>query len=149
MARRCRIEHLAPTERRLAPEDDPVAPGGDDLRGETKLRVALADPCDAREHVCRTDVRLHARPVLNRLELLEHDVEAVRRRVRARLDERVTAPDRGALDSGEPDRDALPCVGSIDLALVHLDATHANTPAGGLEPKLVTRPRSSPTRASR
>ena len=89
MPRRDRIDDRSATERRLAAENHAVAARGDDRRRETQLGEALAEPHDARGRVRRPEVHLHTRAVLDRLELVERDVETVRRRIRTGCDERL------------------------------------------------------------
>ena len=52
-------------------------------------------------------------------------------------DERVAAPHLRALDAREADRDALPCFGPIDVAIVNLDAPDAHRSSRRLEAQLV------------
>src|SRR5438105_4966165 len=62
------------------------------------------------------------RPVGDRLELLERDVEAVADRIGAGLDERVPAAERVPVERGEVERHALAGVGPRHRLVVHLDA---------------------------
>ena len=73
----------------------------------------------------------------DRRQLLQHDVEAIRGRVGARLDEDVAAHDLPPLDPRQRHRDALARLGSVDRAIVDLDAAHPRRDARGLESQLV------------
>ena len=73
----------------------------------------------------------------HRLELLEHDVEAPRHRVVARLDERLAAPQPRPLDARQVDRDPLAGLCPQDVEVVHLHAACTRTQARRLDPQLV------------
>ncbi len=139
MPRRRGIEHCAPAERRLAAEDHAVAACGNDRPLQPQLGEALADPRDPGGSVRRPEVHLHARVVRDRFELVERDVEAIRRRIGAGCDERLASGDLVPLDAREADGDALARLGSLDVPVVHLDAADPDVAAGRLEPKLVAR----------
>ena len=138
MPRGQRIEHVATAERRLTAEDHPVAPRCNHRRCETELREAVAEAHDPRRGVRRAEVHLHARVVLDRRDLLERDVEPIRRRIPTRLDERISPCDVAPIDAGKAHRDALARLGSLDVAVVHLDAPHSDVAAGRLEPQLIS-----------
>ena len=150
---RCRggsgIEHRPAAERGLAAQDHPVASCGDHGRRESKLGEALAEPYDARERVRRPDVHLHSCAVVDRLELLERDVEPVGDRIGARRDERLASRNLVALHPGKAHRNPLTRLGTIDVMVVHLHAPNPDVAAGRARAAAGRRPRSCPTRASR
>ena len=114
MTRRRGIEHDTAADGRLAAKDDPVAAGGDDGLGQPELRPAVADSRDARRDVTRSVMERESRAVLDRLQLVERDVEPVRDGVRAGRDERVAAAQLAPLDTRERDGDALAGLGPFD-----------------------------------
>ena len=112
---------------------------------QAKLRV-LAVAHDARRHGLRPDVDGHRGGDL--LERLEPDVEPVRDRVVARLDEHVAAREVAALDRGQVHGDALPRLGRLDRRVVHLHRPHAHRRAARLDAQQVARgDRARPERA--
>ena len=132
--RRPRVEHRPAADGRRRAQHDPVAAGGHDRLREPQLREAAATD-DARPHVGRPEVRLHVRGNLR--ELLERDVEPVRDRERARLDERVAARELRPLDPRQRDRDPLPGLCALDRPVVHLHASYAHVEAARLDPQRV------------
>ena len=88
--RRRRIDDHSPAERGLATKDDPVASGRHDRRREPQLRPPLPARTTRAVTSVGSEMDVDARTVRDRLELLERDVEAVRRRVCARSDERLS-----------------------------------------------------------
>ena len=80
-------------------------------------------------------MRLHARPVGDRLELLELDVEPVRDGIGARSDERVATCDVAPIDAGQAHGHPLARVGPLDVPVVHLHASHPHGSAGRLDTK--------------
>ena len=121
------------------PQHDAISPRRDDGRGETKLRVVVADPDDARRDPARPVVDREPRAVGDRLELLERHLEAVGAREGTGGDERVTAADVAALDTGQAGGDALTRRGALHRDVVHLDGPHPHVAAGRLQPELVAR----------
>ena len=147
VARGSRVDDPPAADSRARAEHEAVAAGGNGGRGKAQLRVPLADPPDRGRDLRGAVVDVHAGAVGDRLELLERDVQAVARRVRTGLDERVAAPQLRALDPRQADRDALTGLGDVDRAVVHLHAPHADIEAGRA-PRAARRPRrSGPTRA--
>ena len=124
-------EHDSAADRRPCAEDDAVAARRDDGRGEPQLRVAVADEDDAREHVGRAVMHVHARGDVR--QRLERHVEAVARPIRARSDERVAAAHVAAFDARERDRYALARVRAVDGAVVHLHAAYPDGPPARLD----------------
>ena len=86
---RSRVDHRSATDGRLAAEDDAIAAGCDDGRGEPELRKALTRPHDPGRYRRSAVVDVEARPIRDRRELLERHVEPVARRERAGRQERV------------------------------------------------------------
>ena len=103
VARGSGVDDAPAADGRARAEHEAVSAGGDGGRGEAQLRVALADPPDRGRDLRRAVVDVHAGAVGDRLELLERDVQPEARRVGARLDERVAAPQLRSLDPGQAD----------------------------------------------
>ena len=122
--RRRGVEHDASADGRLRPENHPVTTGGDDRSRESRLCMDVSAE-DPRESVRSSEVHLHPRPVLDRLQLLERDVQPVRDRVGAGDDQRVPANDFAPLDPGEAHGDPLAGSGAVDVAVVHLHAANS------------------------
>ena len=101
MTRGRRVDDRSPAERRLTAEDDPVAAGGGHRRREAQLRPALPTRDDTRRDVGGSEMHVDTRTVGDRLELVERDVEAIRRRIRARCDESVSPAHLAPLDTRE------------------------------------------------
>ena len=80
---------------------------------------------------------------------VELDVEAVRGRVAAGLDDRVAGLRAPAALGGDGERDALAGVGALDRLVVHLDAAHPELVVRPAAPRAGRRGRSSPSGASR
>ena len=133
-----RIEDAATAERRLPAKYQPVAPCSNHRRSEAQLGEAFAEAHDPRRGMRRAEVHLHARVVLDRGDLLERNVEPIRRRIPARLDECFSPCDIAPIDSGKAHRDALARLRPPDVAVVHLDAPHSDVAAGRLEPELIS-----------
>ena len=129
---RRRVEDCRAAERCPLAEDDAVAAGGDHRRGEPQLRAAGVDADDPRHVLGGAVVDVEVRAVGDLRQRSEGDVEAVAERVGAGLHEGVAAPELGALDPGERDRDALPGLGALDRPVVDLDAADADVEAGRL-----------------
>ena len=149
--RRGRVEDAAAADGRLAAQHEPVAARGDERprragAGRTARRCARRGAGTAEvpwQTVTRAAASGARRP-------LEHDVEPVARRVRARRDERVAARRAGARRSADDrERDALPGLGALDRLAVHLRrcARERRTPPAA--PRAGRRRRSRPTRAFR
>ena len=68
---------------------------------------------------------MKTRPVCDRHELLERDIEPVARCERAGRKQRVTPPQLVSLHAGQRERDSLHRLRPLDRAVVHLDAAHA------------------------
>ena len=98
VAGRSGVDDAPAADGRARAEHEAVSAGGDGGRGEAQLRVPLADPPDRGRDLRGAVVDVHAGAVGDRLELLERDVQAVARRIRAWLDERVAAPQLRPLD---------------------------------------------------
>ncbi len=148
MPGRHRIDDRAPAERRLSTEDHAVAARRHHRGGEAELGEAFPETHDPCRAVRRAEVHLHTRIVRDRKDLLEDDVEAVRRRVRAGRDQRLSPRDVTPLDPGKAHRNALTGFRPIDVAVMHLDAADPHVATRRLEPKLVSRTdRARPERA--
>jgi hypothetical protein len=78
-------------------------------------------------------VDVDAGAVVDGHDLLQADVEAVADRIGAGLDQRIAAAELCALDAGQAHRDALPGLGNVDSAVVHLDGADADVEAGWLD----------------
>ena len=144
------IEHLGAADRRPVAEHDAVATGGDRRRGQPQLGEALAGADDARVELGRAVVDVQAAALLDRLQLVEHDVEAVADRVFARLDEGGAAAKLRPLDAGQADGHPLAGAGLVDGAVVHLDAADADVQPGRLGPEAAAlADRAGPERAGR
>ena len=92
VAARSGVDDGAAADRRLAAEDDAVAARCDDGRREPELREALPCPHDASRHGRSAVVDMKTRPVCDRHELLECDVEPVARRERPAREQRIAPP---------------------------------------------------------
>jgi hypothetical protein len=138
MPRGYRIEDVGTAERGFTAKDQPVASRCNHRRSEAQLREALAKAHDPRRGMRRADVHLHARLVLDRGDLLERNVEPIRRRIPTRLDERFSPCDIAPIETGNAQSDTLTSLGPIDIAVVHLDAPHPNVAARRLEPELIS-----------
>ena len=130
-----RIEHRSAADGRSRAEDDAVAARGDDGSREPQLREAVADARDAREYIRRPV--MHVDTGWNLRERLEDDVEPVARPVRARRDERVTAPHVGAFHARKRKGDPLAGLRALDRAVVHLHAANADVPPARFDAQLV------------
>ncbi len=97
MSRRSRVEDTSAAESGLRAQDDVVAARRHDRLGEAELSVARSGARDPREGRCRPVMDVDARPVLDRRELFEHDIEPVADRKRPGLDERVAPAELVAL----------------------------------------------------
>src|SRR5688572_29952868 len=124
--RRVRIEDDRAAESRPLSQDDVIAPGGDRGRGESELRVVLAGPDNSCVVLGGPVVDVEAGSVRDLHQLVEDDVQPIARRERARLDQRVPAPERTPFDSRERDRNALARPGPLDVAVVYLHASNSN-----------------------
>ena len=84
-------------------------------------------------------VHVQARPVWDRHELLERDIEPVARRERAGRKQRIAPPQLVPLYTRKRDGHPLARLGAIDRAVVHLDAAHADVASTGLGAEHVAR----------
>ena len=150
MTARNRIDDDAAADGRLATEDDAVAASCDDRHCEPELSEALPCANDPRRHGRGSVVDVEARPVRDRRELLECDVEPVARCERPPREQRVASPELVPLHARECHGDSLAGVGALDRAVVHLDAAHADVAPAGLGSKEVAgADRSRPERPCR
>src|SRR5436190_514705 len=102
------IEDDSSAESRLPADDHMIAAGRNHRRRKAQLGPALAGSNDTSRHVRRSEMCKETRPVSDRPELVERDVEPVGDRVRARGDECVTSSYLATLETGEAHGDALP-----------------------------------------
>ena len=93
------VEHPAAADRGRVAQDDAVASRRDDRLGEAELREAISDPNEPGRDLGRAVMDVEPDVVADRLQLLELNVDAVTDGIRARLDERVPAPERLPLDA--------------------------------------------------
>ena len=121
---------------------------GDDRAVQPELGEAVSDARDPGRDVRSPEVNVDARVVANRDELVEEDVEAIRGRIGVGRDERLSSRDLVPLDARKADGDALPGVGSLDVAVVHLHASRPYVATRRLESEPVSgRDRARPERA--
>jgi hypothetical protein len=136
-SRRRGVEHYGAADGRLGAQHHPVSSRGDDGRGETELRVTVADPHDPCGDPARPVVHREAGTVGDRLQLVERHLEPVRARERIGGDQRVAAVHLLALDSGQAHRHPLASRRALDRDVVHLHGAHSHVAAPRLEPELV------------
>ena len=127
-----RVDDGAAADGRLAAEDDAIAARRDHGRRQPKLGEALPRAHHASRHRRGAVVDVEARPVCDRHELLERDVEPVARCERSAREQRIPPPQLVPLHAGKRDGHSLTRLGPLDRAVVHLDAAHADVASARL-----------------
>jgi hypothetical protein len=137
VSRRGWIENAASADRRHRPQHEPIAPRGHDGRVETELRPAGTCTDDPHRYAAGAVVERQPRPVGNRIELFERDVEPVGDWEGARGDEGIAATELVPLDAGQADGDSLTCTRALDGRIVYLDAADTNAAPARFDVELV------------
>src|SRR5439155_16883311 len=101
------VDDSPPAESGLRAQHEVVAASRQDRLGEAKLSVTRSGARDPGEGRCRPVMDVDARPVLDRRELFESDVEPVADRERSGLDERVVSAKLVAREAREAVGDSL------------------------------------------
>jgi hypothetical protein len=107
MPRRHRIEDVAAAERRLTAEVSAGRPRSDHRRSEAQLREAFAEAHDPRWVYASCRGAAARALVLDRGDLLERNVEPIRRRIPAGSMSASPRATSRPIDSGKAHRDAL------------------------------------------